>query len=451
MATLNGTEDAWAWWADADAIARHTRDLIGAELQALRPGLPWPWPAGQAAQGHLRHELGVDSLELMGLSAALVEACGLRSPEAAAALYADQHLQAWLAVAQQAWQAQPGTVAFRTSGSTGRPRRITHRVDGLQQEVSAVCAHIQSWQGLHSPHGQQGQQGPSVQRVVSVVRCHHIYGFLFTWLLPHAPGWGQPAGQPLPVWDAAGLPVAVVLSQLRAGDLVVAFPDWWRAACRSGVRVPDGVLGVSSTAPCPDELADEVCAMGVTRLLQVYGSTETAGIGWRDAPHRPFALMPHWHAVPLPGGEPDPTRLLRTWPDGQVETIALPDHVRWVAARQLLPAGRVDQAVQVGGVNVHPEAVRQHLLAHPRVADAAVRLHDFAGVPRLKALVVPKPWPAGQPTTDADLNGQLAQHLKLLPPAARPAHLCVAEALPRTPMGKLADWPVAAAASVPEN
>ncbi len=439
MATLNGAATAGAWWADTDAIARHTRDLIGTELQALRPGLPWPWPAGQAAHGHLRHQLGVDSLELMGLSAALGEACGLRSPEAAAALYADQHLHAWQAVAQQAWLAQPSSVAFRTSGSTGRPRRITHRVDGLQQEVSAVCAHLQSL----TAHG--------VQRVVSVVRCHHIYGFLFTWLLPHAPGWGLACGQPLPVWDAAGLPAAAVLSQLKAGDLIVAFPDWWRAACRSGVAVPAGVLGVSSTAPCPDELADEVCAMGVMRLLQVYGSTETAGIAWRDDPNTPFTLMPHWQAAPLPGGEPDPTRLLRAWPDGHSEAITLPDHVRWVGGRQLLPAGRVDQAVQVGGVNVHPEAVRQHLLAHPRVADAAVRLHDFAGVPRLKALVVPKPWPAGQPTTDADLGGQLAQHLKLLPPAARPAHLCVAEALPRTAMGKLADWPVADPASVPEN
>lgn len=33
---------------------------------------------------------------------------------------------------------------------------------------------------------------------------------------------------------------------------------------------------------------------GLPRLGQVYGSSETAGIAWRDAPDAPYALIAHW-------------------------------------------------------------------------------------------------------------------------------------------------------------
>jgi hypothetical protein len=38
------------------------------------------------------------------------------------------------------------------------------------------------------------------------------------------------------------------------------------------------VIGVISTAPMPAELARDLCARGLARLLGIYGSSETAGI-----------------------------------------------------------------------------------------------------------------------------------------------------------------------------
>ena len=40
----------------------------------------------------------------------------------------------------------------------------------------------------------------------------------------------------------------------------------------------------------------------------------------------------------------------------------------WLDDTHLVPAGRLDLAVQVGGVNVSPQAVRQHFLGLPEIA-----------------------------------------------------------------------------------
>jgi hypothetical protein len=108
--------------------------------------------------------------------------------------------------------------------------------------------------------------------------------------------------------------------------------------------------------------------------------------------------------------------------------------LRWADDRHFWPGERRAGAVQVGGVNVFPGAVRALLRGHPAVKDVAVRLHDFSGQPRLKAYVVP--WPEADP-------GTLAEHLRQwaaerLPAAARPAHVAVGLALPVNAEGKYA-------------
>ena len=114
--------------------------------------------------------------------------------------------------------------------------------------------------------------------------------------------------------------------------------------------------------------------------------------------------------------------------------ISPPDNLRWLDERRFVVNGRRDGAVQVGGVNVFPARVRDALLAHAGVADAAVRLEADTG--RLKAFVVPAGGEDGDALLD-DLDRWCGDRLSA---PERPRRFALGGALPVNAMGKPADW-----------
>ncbi len=410
------THDVAHWWTHEPSLRRYVRDVLQTEMAQLRPG-GWPLPPAGWHDGlHWQDDLGADSLERLSLTVALADAVNLRDARAAQALDQGQRVGEWLCLARDSLAARPDTLRFRTSGSTGTPKSCTHHLQDLLQEM----------------HAMHDVLGP-VQRIVSAVRSHHIYGFLFTVLLPHA--MGQPD---LPVLDLQGQSPVALGAQLQPGDLVIGFPDWWRAVARMHPEWPEGVIGITSTAPCPDEVCQAVMASGLKRLLHIYGSSETAGIGWRDWPEPGYRLHDHWQRVAS-----QPQQLQRVGPSPDEGRITLQDHIEWLDERHFRPGARVDGAVQVGGVNVHLDQVAQRLCQHPGVEQATVRLHSGGPSPRLKAFIVPRRFPEmgtlGPEQLIAELTRWAQRHLA---PAARPVHYTVGESLPRNAMGKACDWPL---------
>ncbi len=415
-----------AWWHQTDVLSRWTRDALTTEMAALRPG-GWAWPATVNGDVHLRDDAHADSLELMALNSAWAEQLDLRDEALLQQMMDQPTWRNWAEIARVRFAQDDTQMRFATSGSTGRPQRVVHATAELWQEAQCIAQHLRA-------------RGPAVQRIVSTVRSHHIYGFLFTVLLPMA------LGTP-PVVDAVGQPPALVRQRLQPGDLVVAFPDWWAMATQAGSSTawPADITGVSSTAPCPSTVAHAALAQGLTRWIEVYGSTETAGVGWREHPDEPFMLQPYWRAVALNGEAHDdhPERMLQRIPP-EAESLDTPpipttDHLHWLDDRHFRPVARRDGVVQVGGTNVSPAWVAQQLLTHPAVAEAAVRPCTVKGTPRLKAFVVPEP-----ASTEADQHGMattlMAWCRQHLPPAARPVDIRVGAQLPRNEVGKLCDW-----------
>jgi long-chain acyl-CoA synthetase len=256
-----------------------------------------------------------------------------------------------------------------------------------------------------------------------VVPCHHIYGFLFTVLLPERLGLAESR-----VIDARSASPASVAQRAQPGDLIVGWPGFWRDFAR--VRhLPPGVMGVTSTAPCPDEVAHDAIASGVSPFLQVYGASETAGMAWRTEPSQPFELMPHLRR----SGE----WLVRERPDGSTLSMRPPDDLAWRGPRHFEVLARRDGAVQVGGVNVSLVQVRNVLLGHPAVRDAVVRPMGPAEGDRLKAFIVP----AEAETDLAGLESALRAWIdERLEPPQRPKALQFGTSLPTTAAGKPADW-----------
>ena len=399
------------WWEDAAAV-RFVADLVASELARLRPGavlpaLPWQGDCD------LARDLGVDSLERMALASALSATLHLHRSDAGDALAACATIGDLANAASAGLALHPHEITFRTSGSAGQPKPCRHLLAALWAEVTELAALL-----------------PGRRRILCAVPSHHIYGFLFSVLLPRA--FGLDAGA---VRDLRAAPPGALLREARAGDLVVGYPDYWRAVLASSAEpFAPGVTGVTSTAPCPPELAHDLQQRGLARLVQVYGSSETGGVGWRDNHLQPFTALPYWRRDP-----DDPSVLLRSGEGAG--RFPLQDMLAWQGAHQFLPTGRIDQAVQVGGINVFPERVAQVLRAHPDVADAAVRLMRSDEGSRLKAFVVARAG-AGPDALRAALRQWAAARLS---GPELPASISVGAALPRTASGKLADWIIDAA------
>ncbi|HEV2558588.1 MAG TPA: AMP-binding protein [Microvirga sp.] len=372
------------------------RRLNGRGSATLPPG---PWPDEVSLSEESRPGTGSDSLERLWVAAAVNEMFHLDDHGEQERLPGLRRFGEWVDAVAGCTERGFAAVTFTTSGSTGEPKRCTHRTADLAEEVDHLAS-------LFADRA----------RLVAAVPPHHIYGFLFTVLLP----------------DRLGRPVVAVAEagSLRAGDLLVSFPDHWAFVERSTSAFADDVSGVTSTAPCPPALIAALMDKGLGGFTEVYGSSETAGIGTRRWPAGDYTLMPHWTKA---AEESDATLLERR--DGR--RAELMDRLAWTDARSFRVEGRRDSAVQVAGINVFPARVAAVLKEHPDVADAAVRGTALAEGGRLKAFIVPRDPEADVGALDESLRAWAAERLAS---PERPQAYRFGPALPRGDLGKLKDW-----------
>ena len=355
--------------------------------------------ASDAIDGRVVDEsdLGFDSLARLDLVADLTERFGYAETGVEDYLLHRRRIGDWVELT--AWHLEQrgaeASFGFASSGSTGAPSWTSHRLRDLSSEITAI---------------QTGPlDGRTPDRILALVPPHHIYGFLWTVLLPSAIG--------VPVVDIPSGLASSTLRQARPGDLIVATPFGWETLAKSGKSLPPGVSGISSGGPTTDVTWTACNSLGVSHLTEVFGATETAGIGWRSAPDTPFQLAD------------DIARIGRDLARASSPERPLPlqDHLAWQSERTFQVAGRRDTVVQVAGVNVNLTELTENLCATAGVKDAAIRLSGD----RLKAFVV-----ADRAQTEPALHTFFSN----LPAPARPTDITWGDALPRTSEGKLADW-----------
>lgn len=401
-----------AWWQQRHLLHRFASDLIADELARLRRSSdmrqPLPWPEAL----EIDRDLGADSLELMLLATALAESIQLHRSGIEDYLLVRRSLADWLDVAQAGLAHFSSEMTFRTSGSTGVPKTCIHPTATLLQETDQLAA-------LFSGR----------KRVLSAVPSHHIYGFLLTVLVPHALGLPPEA-----LIDLRGSSPARLARCVQPGDLVIGYPDFWQAVARTVPQSAPDVIGVTSTAPCHDHISEAVEQAGIARLFHLYGSSETAGIGWRASYRDPYHLFPYWSFA---GDQPD--GLIRTLPDGAEQRTTCQDLIDRRSERTFKVGARHDAAVQVGGVNVFPSHVSSVLRRHPLIHDAAVRLMRPDEGNRLKAYVVVKP----EVTDKAVFLNELRDWIDhALPAPERPKAVRIGACLPVSVSGKPCDWSI---------
>jgi long-chain acyl-CoA synthetase len=312
-----------------------------------------------------------------------------------------------------------GRLTFSTSGSTGTPRKVAHDPITLDAEVAAIDAYL-------TAHNLR----PS--RIVSAVPAHHLYGFIWSVLLPEHLS--------IPLIELPAATPGAVARILRPGDLLISHPAWLASV---GCNLPSlaGITVASSAGSLGHATASELASLSPAAILDIYGSTETGGIAIRRFPAADHELLSCWNPGPT---AQQLTRIVT----GQPHDVQ--DELTWPAPSCLRIGRRLDGAVKVGGINVYPDHIAKVIGEHPAVAACTVRLHDAPGLEpgarRLKAFIVP----AGN-TPDSELSTLAASAESLrreletfiasrLSAAERPTRLDFGPALPRGPLGKLTDW-----------
>jgi acyl-coenzyme A synthetase/AMP-(fatty) acid ligase len=299
-------------------------------------------------------------------------------------------------------------VAFFTSGSEGRAKLVPKRARQLYAHAAAASAMLAVPEGC---------------RALSFVPLFHILGFSYGFMAPlMASGESVVLADPLPhaLKDAllACEPALVVASAVhyRFLNAVLAPED----------RVPDAIY-ISSGAPLPAREREAFERTTGRTIVELYGSTETAGIAWRrgDGAFKPYpgvelAIEDERVCVRSPWADPESLdAFVATHDAGELDGDGL----------RLL--GRAGSIVKVGGKRFSALEVEQALKSQRGVADAACVAYERNGEPALAAFVVPEP---GAALAAADLRAGLASQLASF---KVPRTLLVVPALPRRKLGKL--------------
>ena len=301
---------------------------------------------------------------------------------------------------------QNSFINFSTSGSMGKAKHCLHSVDMIKDEVNAVLPLFEN-----------------IKRVVSLVPSFHSYGFIF--------GLQVPKYLDIPVLTLPPIPTQNWQEILKEGDLLVAFPMFLKQFVSLGLPLPKGITVLSSTAPCPDNIIDSLFNLGLDNFIEIYGASEGGAIGYRTGANQGFTLLPHWQAQILDNSNVKISRKALPF------TIDLPDRVDFKQNNTFIPIGRKDKVVQIAGVNVSIEKVKNILKQKEYIKELEIRLMREEEGNHLKAFIVLKDTKQDKETILKDINSFMKEHLTA---HEMPRKINFGTEIPRTAMGKLKDW-----------
>jgi acyl-coenzyme A synthetase/AMP-(fatty) acid ligase len=261
-----------------------------------------------------------------------------------------------------------GLVLF-TSGSTGAPQAIPKKLFQISREVATLEAQFGQLLGA--------------SEIIASVSHQHIYGLLFNVLWPltagrviHAREYYLPQELMAVLAERASVWVSSPAHLKRLPE-----PPAWTMTSNRLQAV------FSSGGPLPFEVACEAKRLLRVAPIEVYGSSETGGIAWRQPRSR---MDEAW--TPLPGVT------CRVDPEEGVLEVRSPhlpaadwfrtaDRATFVRDNRFVITGRVDRIVKLEEKRISLSAIECQLRTSPMVADARVVVVEGHRA-RIAALIV---------------------------------------------------------------
>lgn len=296
-----------------------------------------------------------------------------------------------------------------TSGSTGQSVAWDKTADQLLSEVGVLADTFGMGSGL-------------VYAVT--VPPSHLYGLLFGVLLPLATGSSFTRRTPLLPGE-----IAATIHDSRA-QVLVSVPTHLRAARSLPERSLVDVERVfSSAGPLPEETAHTFTARHKKPITEIFGSTETGGIAWRQ---RDAGAA--WQPLPSVDIGVNSEQLLVvsspfTNHTSSSANFTTSDRVELLPNGRFEHLGRHDGVVKIGGQRLSVPAMEECLMQHPEVEDVAILpLQDEVRGHRLLAAV------CGPPQLEESCRALLSAQFEL---STLPRRFVFLDKLPRESNGKL--------------
>ncbi len=238
-----------------------------------------------------------------------------------------------------------------TGGTTGSPQLWTKTGTNLFGEALFLCRHYKI---------------TADDRILATVPSHHIYGLLFSVLLPLVSG--------ASVIDQTPSFPAEIADTVRTcrPTILVAVPAHYRGLMHQPLPGDSLRLAFSSAGMLGERENSAFSSHNHLGITEVFGSTETGGIGERNR----FGQQEHFTAFPIVDHKVHHGRLaVRSpfiSPDLPVDEegfFLTADRAEPCPDNGFIFTGRSDNITKVGGKRVDLDEIRTLILRQPEVSD----------------------------------------------------------------------------------
>lgn len=234
-----------------------------------------------------------------------------------------------------------------TSGSTGEQVAIPKT---LQQLMSEVATQATLWQN----HLQN-------QCIVSTVSHQHIYGLLFRLLLPLT------TGRPF-IAERLEYPEEVQAHLTLRPSVLISSPAFLKRLPEDSTWPASPSAVFSSGGPLSKEAAIRAENKLSAPVFEIYGSSETGGVAWRQQTEDSS-----WKALPGVELELDAGLLtVRSAHTQNHDWHRSSDHAKLINSSTFELQGRVDRLVKIEEKRVSLDGIESALLLNPEVLEAKV-------------------------------------------------------------------------------
>jgi 4-coumarate--CoA ligase (photoactive yellow protein activation family) len=253
-----------------------------------------------------------------------------------------RRIEEWVLQIFRAREKNNLAICFQTSGTTGAAKSVRHSMVLMEREINFLTQHFKQ-----------------VRTIIPFVPSYTIYGFLFTVWLPEK------------LKAIVTYPSDINWTKESQSSLIVASPFQWQWLLKSMPTNSVSFLGVSSSAPLYKDLFQTILNKGIL-LTEIYGSTETLGVAFRQHWEDPFTLFPYW-------------QLMKDGPDSTIQdresqqVIPLMDMVKQYSSDNFTLIGRKDKQVKIAGMLVDTDHITTVINGFPNVSACMVSA-KFVGV-----------------------------------------------------------------------
>lgn len=245
-----------------------------------------------------------------------------------------------------------------TSGTTGDAQAIPKRLSQLLTEIAA----------LENLFGKL--IGTTETEIVATVSHEHIYGLLFKVL------WPLMAGRKMHIRSAVFLEeLAPILTSCDC--ILIASPAHLKRFVDSpalAMLTSSNIRAVfSSSGPLSLEVAQATAQLLGQTPIEIYGSSETGGIAWRQRPTESWQPMP---SVAWRVSAEKEVLEIRSAHLPNNDWFCTADRVVSAGNGRFLLQGRADRIVKLEGKRISLDGIERQLVTSSLVADARVMMLD---------------------------------------------------------------------------